>query len=675
MSGTFTNPDGTTWTPPTREALESYGNAPVKREYLRPLPPLPAEPPGLDPAAAKDGPVDPSAQKSRRQLAREKKARSGVGESLCNAFAKGICTFGEKCRFSHDAAAYLKSKQGDLPGKCPFLHAKGACPHGVMCRFYRTHPDTPPAPPAPPAEDAAATSFLSGVLELPLPGDGMAEERNLFPPELKMLLRKGKVRFERSDARLKALGVKTKWKYGPDAETRGAPAAGSAEPPPGAVPVSERGPDVTRADAGDASTQDPRGDDDGGGKRARRDGEAGGVDVRLRAAEKKDVDFKGKLYLAPLTTVGNLPFRRVCKQLGADITCGEMALCTNLLQGQPAEWALLRRHPSEDVFGAQICGGYPDAVSRCAQLIDDEFVSAGGIDFVDINMGCPIDLICNKGAGSMLLQKPDRMELVARAAAPLLSCPLTLKTRIGYYDDKRVAHEIIPRMAGWGVRAVTLHGRSRQQRYSRLADWKYIGECVSSANALCGKSATNVDAFSVIGNGDVFGFRDYDAHVSANGGAGVATCMIARGALIKPWIFTEIKERRDWDISSGERLDLLRRFAAYGLEHWGADARGVANTRRFLLEWLSFLHRYVPVGLLERVPVGIHERPPSYVGRNDLETLMASTQASDWVKITTMLLGPPPEDFHFKPKHKSNAYASASEGAAAHADWATEVHG
>jgi tRNA-dihydrouridine synthase 3 len=323
-----------------------------------------------------------------------------------------------------------------------------------------------------------------------------------------------------------------------------------------------------------------------------------------------------------------------------------MALCTNLLQGQPAEWALLRRHPSEDVFGAQICGGYPDAVSRCAQLIDDEFVQTGGIDFVDINMGCPIDLICNKGAGSVMLQKPDRMELVARAAAPLLSCPLTLKTRVGYYDNKRVAHEIIPKMAGWGVRAVTLHGRSRQQRYSA-----------------CGKTRDEnaSEHLSVIGNGDVFGFRDYDAHVNANGGAGVATCMIARGALIKPWVFTEIKERRDWDISSGERMDLLKQFASYGLEHWGADARGVANTRRFLLEWLSFLHRYVPVGLLERVPVGIHERPPSYVGRNDLETLMASTQA--------------PDDFHFKPKHKSNAYAAASEGAAAHADWAPDVQG
>ena len=75
MAETFTNPDGTPWTPPSREALESYGNAPVKREYLRPPPPLPVEPPRPESAAAKDGPVDPSAQKSRRQLAREKKAK------------------------------------------------------------------------------------------------------------------------------------------------------------------------------------------------------------------------------------------------------------------------------------------------------------------------------------------------------------------------------------------------------------------------------------------------------------------------------------------------------------------------------------------------------------------------------------------------------------------------
>lgn len=360
-----------------------------------------------------------------------------------------------------------------------------------------------------------------------------------------------------------------------------------------------------------------------------------GAEDFVPCQEKKKIDFAGKLYLAPLTTVGNLPFRKICKKLGADITCGEMAFSSKLLQCSQAEWALIKRHESEDVFGAQISGAFPDTVSKVTELLNRE----ANVDFIDLNLGCPIDIVCQKGEGSALMGRVNRLEKIVKGMVAVSDVPITVKMRTGIMEGNNTAHQVIPLLKEWGVDLVSLHGRTKEQRYTRDADWDYINDCAELASPM-----------PVFGNGDVLSYEEANLRDKTSG------IMIGRGALIKPWIFTEIKEQRHWDISSHERFELLKDFTNTGLMHWGSDDKGVENTRRFLLEWQSFLCRYIPVGLLEVVPQKINERVPRYCGRDDLETLFGSDDAADWVKISEMILGPVPDNFIFLPKHKANSY-------------------
>ena len=623
--------------PPTTSAdeLVRQNVAPVKAAFLRSsLAEVAAErlaPPAeadaeAEPAAAGDAEPPPAApppppfasgKLSKRAAARERHAARGT--ALCTAFTQGRCSWGDKCRFSHDLTAFKAAKAPDLPGPCPF-EPTGGCPYGVACRFEGAH-----------AFEGVGALGASSAL---------AAERNAVSGDLLSLLRRNRVAFPAADARLRDLGLRVSFK------------SFQPEPlPAAAAPVGEAA--VGAGDEEEAAADCGRGEG-GGGKRARVERSTDAALLLPRAAEVKLIDFRGKSYLAPLTTVGNLPFRRLCKSLGADITCSEMALATNLLQGAASEWALLRRHPCEDIFGIQLCGGFPDALSRTCELLTSPEASVT-CDFVDLNAGCPIDLVCDKGAGAALLNRAGKLEAICRACAPLLAArgvPLTLKTRTGWADavEARLAHGLAPQLAGWGVAALTLHGRSRAQRYSRLADWDYI----RSVGTACAASG-----LQLVGNGDV---ASYTEHEEALAGGHVTTTLVARGALVKPWVFTEIRERRHWDISATERLELMKTFAAHGLEHWGSDARGVESTRRFLLEWLSFAHRYIPVGLLDVLPQKLSWRAPAFVARSQLETLLASPAPSDWVAITTMLLGPTPKGFTFAPKHKAK---NDSEGAAA----------
>lgn len=364
--------------------------------------------------------------------------------------------------------------------------------------------------------------------------------------------------------------------------------------------------------------------------------------VETRPAEKKKVDFRNKLVLSPLTTVGNLPFRRICKEFGADITVGEMACALPVVNGSMPEWALSKRHESEDVFGVQICGSNSKIVAYATQILNENIE----VDFFDLNIGCPIDLIYKQGGGSALIRRQNVLESMVRSCSRLLDeKPFTVKTRTGVFADKSVAHDLLPSLEEWGASAITLHGRSREQRYTKSANWEYIEQC-----------AANVKSIPVIGNGDILTYEDYQRvrQIAPH----VSSVMIGRGALIKPWIFKEIKEGKTFDLSSKERFDILQKYVNYGLMHWGSDTKGVETTRRFFLEWQSFLHRYVPYGILANPPQRIQQRPESdtYLGRDDLETMMSSNKSSDWVKMSEMFLGKVPEDFAFLPKHKANSY-------------------
>uniref|UniRef100_A0A665TFN4 tRNA-dihydrouridine(47) synthase [NAD(P)(+)] n=1 Tax=Echeneis naucrates TaxID=173247 RepID=A0A665TFN4_ECHNA len=512
------------------------------------------------------------------------------------------CPFGDKCHFEHDVAQYMACKPADIGQSCYLYDTFGKCTYGLSCRFAKAHTTSD-------FKTMENTDLVKTHDRNPV--------KNSLSKDLQNRLRKRSVAFKKSEEYLKTLSNnRNKTAQQGNAEVSAAPAGGEQ------LKCTEAETQAILDKQPPVKTVGPLTD----------------VDIiKLRFCEKKQVDFKDKLYLAPLTTCGNLPFRRVCKRFGVDITCGEMAMCTNLLQGQQSEWALLKRHESEDLFGVQVEGCFPDTMTRCAELINNNT----DVDFVDINSGCPIELVYKKGGGCGLMTRTRKFEQIVKGMNYVLDVPLTVKIRTGVQEKSNVAHKLIPEMKNWGVSMITLHGRSREQRYTKLADWDYISSCSKLANPV-----------PLFGNGDILSYED----AMKARETGVSGLMIARGALIKPWIFTEIKESRHWDISSSERLDILKDFTNFGLEHWGCDTRGVEKTRTFMLEWLSFMCRYIPVGLLERVPQKINERPPYYMGRNYLETLMASQNVGDWVRISEMLLGPVPKNFIFLPKHKANSY-------------------
>ena len=517
----------------------------------------------------------------------------------------------ENCKYSHNIEEYLAAKSDDIEGTCPVYEALGYCPSGLKCRWLHSHYNK-------------ETKKLIKDLEKLEREKPKNHEVNIIDRESKVALQRKKFNFDISTPVINFL------------ESR------------------------KQKDDGKQNKEEQESSTDGNEKQEeRKDNEASYVEQPFKIAEKKKINLRGAKIVSPLTTVGNLPYRRLMKTLGADVTYSEMALAVPLSQGHRPEWALPKAHVTEyPGFGVQIASSKHWAAAKAAEAL---YKTTLHVSEINLNCGCPIDLLFKQGQGSALLDSPPRLIRIVKAMnASSGDIPVTIKIRTGVKENKNTAVHLVNRvLEETQVAAITLHGRSRQQRYTKEADWDYIeevGKVVKTWNEKRedeDKEGRDTNPTWFVGNGDVYSHEDWYNGVNREG---VDSVMVARGALIKPWIFEEVEAQQYLDKSSTERLAMLEKYAKYAVEHWGSDEYGVSNARRFMCEFLSFTHRYVPVGILERLPAKLNERPPKWIGRNDLETLLGSSDYKDWIKITEMFLGKAGDDFLFIPKHKSNSY-------------------
>jgi tRNA-dihydrouridine synthase 3 len=326
--------------------------------------------------------------------------------------------------------------------------------------------------------------------------------------------------------------------------------------------------------------------------------------------------------MAPMAVGGNLPYRRLCREYGADLTCSEMVLADKLVKG--GEGPLLRAHPSEDTFGVQLCGKHAETLCAAAQLAVER-----GARFIDLNFGCPIDLVVQRGAGSALLKKPARLAALVAAVRAAVTVPLSVKIRTGYSEDRQNAAEIAPLVEAAGADALVLHGRTRQQRYKRSANWEIIAEVASSLS------------IPVIGNGDVLTPWDLARRRAETP---VRSFLIARGCLIKPWVFRELRDGEPWFPTVAQRWAVMRRYLDFALEYFGDDDKGQQRAHRFLIWHLGFWHRWRPYtedDFRGHLPESLIQRRDESApgGGEDPETaLLASEAETDHERIWRRLL-------------------------------------
>lgn len=233
-----------------------------------------------------------------------------------------------------------------------------------------------------------------------------------------------------------------------------------------------------------------------------------------------NLKLNGHAALAPMAGVADRAFRELCLAYGASFAVSEMISAKALTMGDRKSKALMTLTPQEHPLGIQIFGSDPHILADSVQ-----FVEMQKPDFIDINMGCPAPKIAGNGAGSSLMRNPERIAEIVKSVTAAATRPVTVKIRAGWDDKSKNAVEVAKLIEENGASAITIHGRTRQQMYAPPVDMEIIK-----------KLKENV-SIPVIGNGDI---TDGLSAARMLEETGCDFLMIGRGALGRPWVFSQI---------------------------------------------------------------------------------------------------------------------------------------
>lgn len=232
------------------------------------------------------------------------------------------------------------------------------------------------------------------------------------------------------------------------------------------------------------------------------------------------VELKNNIILAPMAGVSDLPFRLLCKENGAGLTCMEMISAKAILYGNKNTESLLQIHEDEDKVSLQLFGSDPKIMAEIAKRIEERPFS-----ILDINMGCPVPKIVNNHEGSALMKNPELVYEIVRSISEAISKPVSVKIRKGFDEEHVNAVEVAKAAEAGGAKMVAVHGRTREQYYSGEADWSII------------KAVKEAVSIPVVGNGDVVSGESAKRMLDETGCDGI---MIGRASEGNPFIFREV---------------------------------------------------------------------------------------------------------------------------------------